>query len=214
LTTEPEHERSGAAVDPSYAARLQRKQLVRWKQIVPVQLPYRWNVRRLAPGSVLDVGCGIGRNLDHLAPRAVGVDTNGHSISIARRRGFRAYTPHEFEGSDDARPASYDSLLAAHLVEHLPADEAVDVLAGYVPYLKPAAKLVLITPQEAGYRSDPTHIHFADFTYLDHLAASLGFIVERSFSFPLPRPAGRVFKYNEFITVARRIAVPGGGHGH
>ncbi len=28
--------------------------------------------------------------------------------------------------------------------------------------------------------------------------------VVRSYSFPFPRPVGKVFKYNEFVTVARK----------
>ena len=34
-----------------------------WKRLVPVQAPYRFNVRRLCPGLTLEIGCGIGRNL-------------------------------------------------------------------------------------------------------------------------------------------------------
>lgn len=34
----------------------------------------------------------------------------------------------------------------------------------------------------------------------------LGLQVEKSYSFPLPRLAGRLFKYNEFVLVARKPA--------
>ena len=58
--------------------------------------PYRWNLRRLRLGRVLDVGCGIGRNLQHLDADAVGVDHNQDSVTIARQRGLTAYVPEAF----------------------------------------------------------------------------------------------------------------------
>jgi hypothetical protein len=63
---------------------------------------------------------------------------------------------------------------------------------------------VLITPQEAGFASDATHVAFHDFAALAGLEAALGLRSERAYSFPFPRPVGRVFRYNEFVSVARR----------
>ena len=51
----------------SYADRLRRKEDARWKQVLDVQAPYRWNLRRQELGRTLDVGCGIGRNLVSLS---------------------------------------------------------------------------------------------------------------------------------------------------
>jgi len=49
-----------------------------------VQAPYRRNLRRLVGDrAVLDVGCGIGRNLANLGPGSVGVDHNAHSWPTA-----------------------------------------------------------------------------------------------------------------------------------
>ena len=46
----------------------------RWKRILDVQAPYRWNLRRLlGTRRTLDVGCGIGRNLVNLPVGSVGV---------------------------------------------------------------------------------------------------------------------------------------------
>jgi hypothetical protein len=73
-----------------------------------------------------------------------------------------------------------------------------------LPFLEPDAVVVLICPQERGFASDPTHTVFVDQAALAGLAAELGLRTERQFSFPLPRRAGKVFTYNEFVTVARR----------
>lgn len=101
---------------------------------------------------------------------------------------------------------SVESMLAAHLVEHMPRAEAVKTLSGYTDYLAPDARLVLICPQERGYARDRTHVEFADVEALSDVAGQLGFTRTKSLSFPLPRRAGRYFMYNEFNLVADRQA--------
>jgi SAM-dependent methyltransferase len=167
------------------------------------QTPYRWNVRRLDLGWTLDVGCGIGRNLDHLGGHGVGVDHNADSVAQARARGLIAFTVADFFASRFAEADAFDSLLAAHLVEHLIPGDAADILRGYLKFVRPGGRAVFITPQEKGYASDGTHVTWSDFTQLRRLADDLGLQVEREYSFPLPRNAGRFFTYNEFVLVAR-----------
>ena len=170
-----------------------------------MQVPYRWNVRRLLGGrDVLEVGCGIGRNLAHLAPRAVGVDHNGRSVAICRERGLTAYTTEEFAASDDARPGRFAGLLAAHLIEHMTHADAISTLAAYLPYVGADARVVLICPQERGFASDATHVEFADFDALADVCSALGFAERRRISFPLARPVGRVFTHNEFVLIGER----------
>jgi SAM-dependent methyltransferase len=188
-----------------YTDRLKRLELPLWKRVLDVQAPYRWNLRRLfGDREVLDVGCGIGRCLSHLAPRGVGVDHNATSVGTCRERGLTAFTTGEFATTEYARPGRFRGLLAAHLVEHMPRQDAVDVLSGYLGYLADDARLVLICPQERGYASDSTHVEFADFDALADVAARLGFPEVRRQSFPLPRFAGKAFTYNEFVLVADR----------
>jgi len=172
---------------------------------VPVQAPYRWNLRRLSPGFVLDLGCGIGRNLAHLDGNGVGIDHNATSVHVARARGLKAFTPEEFRESDHNRIGSFDSILAAHVLEHMTEPDAVDLLNEYARLVKEDGRLILITPQEAGFRSDPTHVEFLDFRRLRPIAASAGFSVQiTEYSFPFPRAMGRIFKHNEFVAVYKR----------
>jgi SAM-dependent methyltransferase len=189
--------------DPGYADRLRRREGARWKRILDVQAPYRRNLRRLEPGFVLDVGCGLGRNLLHLDGHGVGIDHNVAAVAEARRRGLTAFTPAEFDESPYAVPGRFDSLLLAHVVEHMRFGEAVELVGRHLPFVRGAGKVILITPQEAGYRSDPTHVEFAPAERLAALLDHHGIELEQSRSLPFPRPVGHVFRHNEFVVVGR-----------
>ena len=186
-----------------YTERLRRLTGARWKRLLDTQAPYRWNVRRLKLGRTLDVGCGLGRNLAHLGGNGVGVDHNPSSIAEARRRGLTAFTSEEFPTSGYATPGTFDSMLAAHLVEHLTEAQAKQVIGDYLAYVRQGGRVVFITPQERGYASDRTHVRFMGFAEVRALAEDLGLTVVRQYSFPFPRMFGRLFTYNEFVTVAR-----------
>ena len=180
----------------AYAQRLKRLQTPLWKRVLDVQAPYRWNLRRLRPGRTLDVGCGVGRNLAHLDGAGVGVDPNAACVAEARARGFEAYAP------DDLPAGDFDSILIAHVLEHL--EDPIALVRDYLPRLRPGGQLILITPQELGYASDATHVRFLNFAALREIAGAVGLQVERVISFPFPRWAGPLFKYNEFVLTARR----------
>jgi SAM-dependent methyltransferase len=199
-----------ATQDASYAERLESLESAWWKRALDVQRPYRWNLRRLDLGFVLDVGCGLGRNLVNLGGRnaGVGVDHSAEAVARARSRGLVAFLPDEFRASDYAVSGRFDSMLVAHVAEHMSFGEAQELVRSYLPYLRPGGRLVLMTPQEAGFRSDPTHVEYLDLDGLARLARSLELEPDRAYSFPFPRAAGRLFKHNEFVLVARRPSVP------
>ena len=199
---------AGAATHgQEYAERLIRLQTARWKRWLDVQALHRWNLRRLDPGFTLDIGCGIGRNLLHLRGHSVGVDINEHCVRAARARGLTAFTPTEFRRSAEYnRPGRFDSILLAHVAEHMTEDEVVTLLQEYEALIRPEGRLILIAPQEAGFRSDPTHVELMDFARLARISDRLGFHPERVFSFPFPRWVGRLFTYNEFVVVSRKPA--------
>jgi SAM-dependent methyltransferase len=190
--------------DVDYTMRLRRLGEARWKRVLDVQRPYRWNIRRVCHGRTLDVGCGLGRNLSHLGGNGVGVDHNPTSVEFARSLGLEAYTTDEFFAEGRFAPESFDSLLGAHLLEHLSTEDAHSIMASYLPYLKPGGTVVFITPQERGYASDHTHIRWVDFAVARRQSEALDLTVARQYSFPFPRLTGKVFKYNEFVTVARK----------
>lgn len=195
---------SDSTAGEEYAARLQDLTGVWWKRVLDVQLPWRLRLRRLALGRTLDVGCGIGRNLASLDPSSVGVDHNPHSIAVARRAGYQAVTVDEFLGSPElTAPGGFDSMLVAHVIEHLEPADALEILAGYLPMIRPGGRVVMVCPQERGYASDATHVSFTDFDALQRIGRRLGLVPDSRRSFPFGRWAGRWFTYNEFWVIGR-----------
>jgi 2-polyprenyl-3-methyl-5-hydroxy-6-metoxy-1,4-benzoquinol methylase len=190
----------------SYTARLLRPGQTWWKRLLDVQRPYRRFFQRLSPGRVLDVGCGVGRMLGWADAGSVGLDHNTHSVHAARARGLEAWLPDEFHAGPQAVPGSFDTLVLGHVLEHLLEEEAELLLRTYLPFVRPGGRVLVITPQEAGYRSDPTHVRFVDAQAVASLLERTGVRVEQARSFPFPRVAGHVFTYNEFVTIGR---VPG-----
>lgn len=185
-----------------YAQRLVAKQNVWWKKLLRVQAPYQWNLRRQGLGRTLDVGCGIGRNLATLGSGSVGVDHNPDSVAAARAGGAVAMTPQQFHASELAEPSAFDGMLLAHVIEHMPLDDARSLLREYLPYIRPGGKVFMVCPQERGYASDPTHVRFVTGEDLVELSRSVGLSPREPFSFPFPRVAGKAFIYNEFCLLS------------
>lgn len=199
--------------DRAYAERLVRAQGASWKRLLDVQRPYRSHLRGLKLGRTLDLGCGIGRNLEALGEEGVGVDHNADAVAIARRRGFVALTPEELRSSPLGAPGGFDALLVAHVLEHMRGEEAEALMREYLALVKAGGRVVVITPQEAGYRSDPTHVEFMDFARVGSLLDRLGLVPIERYSFPFPRMIGKFFKYNEFVTIARKLPERGADAG-
>lgn len=203
MVEQNQNARPDTAAD-SYASRLEHIQRVWWKRILPVQLPYQWNIRRQQLGRTIEVGCGIGRNMKSLGTGSVGVDHNRSAVRIARGQGFLAMTAEEWEASALRQPEAFDGLLVAHVLEHMDEPAGRALLAEYLPYIRPGGRIFLICPQENGYRSDPTHVRFVDGPALEKLARDVGLIPKPAYSFPFPRSAGELFIYNEFCLLATK----------
>ena len=153
-------------------------------------------------GRTLDVGCGVGRNLENLDGSGVGVDHNADAVASCRARGFVAYTTEEFAASEDAA-TEFDALLFAHVLEHMPSAEAT-ALGSFVSAVRPSARQGGVH-HAAGARL-PVRLDARRSSWISMrssaIASECDLSVVRRRSFPFPRPVGRVFTYNEFVVVA------------
>lgn len=117
---------------------------------------------------VLDAGCGRGEFLAACREAGIsarGVDTNERSVADLRQRGFDvtlAGIPACFEGT----PAgSLGSILAMHVVEHLPNDALFAFFPAAARALRPGGLLMIETPNAeslvmtaSDFWRDPTHL--------------------------------------------------------
>jgi SAM-dependent methyltransferase len=190
-----------STIEKNYTESLIYRQSAWWKKLFNVQYPYRWNILRLKPGFVLDVGCGVGRNLLHLNGYGIGVDHNQTSVQVCKSKGLNAFTVNEFMLSEYYVVESFDSMLLAHVAEHMTEAELLTLLAQYSPFIKPNGKVIIITPQELGFKSDDTHVQFMNFETIKNALSKSGFQTSKQYSFPFPRIVGHFFKYNEFVSV-------------
>jgi predicted SAM-dependent methyltransferase len=95
-------------------------------------------------------------------------------------------------------------MLLAHVLEHVSQKDSDDIIAAYLPYLRPNGKLVLICPQEKGFPTDPTHLRWVNDAELREPGYRNGFSEIRNYSFPFPRFMGKFFTYNEFVYMGQR----------
>lgn len=187
-----------------YADRLRTKSTVWWKRVLNVQAPYRARIRSYNLGRTLEIGCGIGRLLVALPFGSVGIDHNPHSIADCRRLGLEAYTTEDFLASHRARDNEFDSMMLAHVLEHMTLDEGRDLLAEYLRFIRPGGKVLLICPQQKGYTTDHTHVQYLSGETMMVVARRAGLQTTKASSFPLPAKAGQWFTHNEHHVLATK----------
>ena len=167
---------------------------------------YRRHIRALAKGRTLDVGCGIGGNLQFLTATSVGVDHNPTSVQTARERGMTAFVPDELHERAAEFTGVFDTMLCAHVMEHMDHETGVSVLEQYMPYMKPNARIVVLTPQDPRCENDPTHVRYVDIAASKKLVEAVGLKVKQAHGFPLPPALGKFRRNNsnEIVVVAER----------
>lgn len=136
----------------------------------------------------LDVGCGRGEFLAACRESGIsarGVDTNERSVSDLVQRGLdvaRAGVPECFAGIGDG---SLGSVLAMHVVEHLPAEALFALFREARRVLRPGGLLMIETPNAeslavsaSDFWRDPTHIAPRHPAALTVLAREHGFGID------------------------------------
>ena len=184
----------------NYAQALNKSQSG-WKKYIDIQAPYRHKLQSLNLGKTLDIGCGTGRNLTNLSKDSIGIDHNKYSVKNINKLGLNAYTTDDFDKSNKDK---FDSILIAHVLEHMPYEDARNLISKYMPRLEKNGRIVIVCPQIRGFKTGDTHIEFFDTNKIVKLLKSLGFNIVSKSSFPFPLMAGKIFKYNEYWVVAKK----------
>jgi SAM-dependent methyltransferase len=154
---------------------------------------------------VLDVGCGIGRNLKFLQSegiRGVGMDLSQYAVESSKQ--IRATGTHI-----PIRTSSIDAVMAIHLVEHLHHDEVSAFLDECFRVLRKNGSLILITPNAISpvrlflrgrFFYDPTHIFFFTPGMVKSFLRNAGFD-QVSFVFKIPVTVRREKRLTDLILV-------------
>ena len=132
---------------------------------------YRLCAQFLGPGTVLDLGCGIGHSYAVLAPRrTIGVDIDPGALS-GQERETHVADMRALPFAD----SSFASVLAVQSIEHVPDPEPV--LDEVVRVLAPGGAAVFVTPNRLTFARpdeivDPYHYVEYDAAQLAALCAS------------------------------------------
>ncbi len=148
---------------------------------------------------VLDLGCGRGELLALLTERGVeatGVEGDPVLSASARRRGLRIVEGDALEILERLGDGSQGAVTAIHLLEHLPADRLLRLLAEVRRVLRKGGILLAECPNPATLRvgaeefwNDPTHVRPMPARLLEIFMTSSGFEVQqRRFLRPFPAP--------------------------
>lgn len=147
--------------------------------------PYLEFARKSGP--VVDVGCGRGEFLELCREAGIparGFDTNERSVASLKERGFEAEVGAVPECLDGVTAGS---ILATHVVEHLPATALFDFFAAASRSLNPGGYLMIETPNAdslamsgSDFWRDPTHVAPRHSASLILLGREFGFDVEES----------------------------------
>ena len=159
-----------------------------------------WIEQRLAPTSLLDVGCGSGLLMDALRARGIsvrGVDLSDEALRLCRARELPV------ERFDLTRPgplphAPYDVVVSCEVAEHLQPEHA----AGFVARMTDAAPVVYLTAAEPDAHIGPGLLHFNErpHGYWIELMHERGFSLDRA----LTEDARRALSGAEVVEYLRR----------
>ena len=167
---------------------------------------------------VIDIGCGRGEFLDACKTASIeakGFDVNERSVADLQKRGLDvtvAGIPECFEG---IKHGSVGSVLAMHVVEHLPVEHLFALFAQTARVLRPGGLFMIETPNAESiavsatdFWRDPTHIAPRHPAALTLLAREHGFAIEEVRGIH-PLPAGNEIEHgpDDSEAVRRMIEV-------
>ncbi len=134
---------------------------------------------------VLDLGCGLGammRTLRATGKKVTGIEGDPDLVDNLRAEGFsveQGWIPQDLDKLTDL---SFDGVFMGHIVEHLPTEQALEVLRWVADHLADGGTIVVQTPDFANdfvcktnFWLDPTHVRPYPVSLLTSMLESVGF---------------------------------------
>jgi len=123
---------------------------------------------------ILDVGCGYGAFLYFLKTEGYrnieGVDISQEQIDTAKKLGLDNVVCEDALSFLQARPETYDCIVAIDFLEHFSKEEVLDILHAIFQALKPGGRLIIQTPNADGPFAG--RYRYCDFTHEFALTAT------------------------------------------
>lgn len=145
-------------------------------------------VEHFSPGGpVLDIGCGRGIFLQLLAERGVagvGIDCSDESLAACREKGFQVQKSDALSFLQSTSQ-TFGGIFCSHVIEHLPYEQAKQMLDLCFRALAPNGKLLIVTPNPEDlaiigeiFWLDPTHVRPYPALLLRSMLDASGFQVD------------------------------------
>ncbi|HZQ78259.1 MAG TPA: class I SAM-dependent methyltransferase [Acidimicrobiia bacterium] len=154
-------------------------------------------------GPVLDIGCGRGEFLELLAGNGIeawGVDLDAELVKAATDRGLNVTQADGLRSLEQLDDASLGALVLIQVVEHLSAQEVIDLVALAATKVRPGGQVCVetVNPQSLyvfarAFWIDPTHHQPVHPAYLTFLFREAGF-PEVVIDWRSPPPADEVLE--------------------
>jgi SAM-dependent methyltransferase len=165
---------------------------------------YRDLAERLGgSGPVLDIGCGRGEFLELLAANGVdawGVDLDAELVKVATERGLNVTQADGLRTLEQLDDGSLGALVLIQVVEHLSAQEVIDLVALAAAKVRPGGPVCVetVNPQSLyvfarAFWIDPTHHQPVHPAYLTFLFREAGFS-EVGIDWRSPPPADEILE--------------------
>ena len=153
----------------------------------------------------LDIGCGWGFSL-RINPAFYCVDADDACIEYLQSRGANAH----FADVSSELPFTesfFDNAFTHDVLEHLEEEEMLRLFIEARRVIRTGGLFMNIVPNRKGYNAglDPTvgHKRFVTEREVKSAAAKAGFVFERAWTTPLPKPFSELFMHNKLVTVCR-----------
>lgn len=141
---------------------------------------------------VLDLGCGRGiflRLLRDAGIEGIGVDVAGEAVMQCRTQGFAARQEDALAALKRIGRAGerFDGIFCSHLIEHLAADQMLELIAEGAESLAPGGRLIVVTPNAEnlqvlteGFWLDTSHVKLVPRRLVETLMQDAGLSIVAS----------------------------------
>jgi SAM-dependent methyltransferase len=123
-----------------------------WDELYAIEEQHLLESVPLAPSTILDVGCGLGRYLKRLVAlghSVTGIEKSGYTRELMKKGGYTVVSSVEELGAQ-----TFDVVLMSHIIEHIAPSEFIPFMDSHLQLLAEGGILLIATPLMHGHFFD------------------------------------------------------------